>query len=317
MSTLEQRYRKVIRLLPKAYRADRSEEILGTLLDDARPGQKRPQLKEVASLGGLALRLRFGAPGASPGGELFGQVARRVILIGLLLACLENSFGPYLIVVDVVRLRALPSPAADLTLAEAGEWLLFSVLLLSVLRGWWRTSRVLSILGFLLLTAEQAAVVVQNMKFPGEIGIFAVLVFPTVSWLLNSITLLAVIPAFHREAPRVGGQRWWILIWALAGVLYGAHLAFVGPYTSLVLVAAAAVGLALVVKKAAASPVWPIALVVASWPLVLLAADAYAVAPFGAGTGATIMVLVVGGIDAFLLCTAFAFAAARRRRVPA
>jgi hypothetical protein len=315
VSTLEQRYRKVIRLLPKAYRAERSEEILGTLLDDARPGQKRPQLREVASLGGLALRLRFGAPGASPGGERAGQVARRVILIGLLIGCLDNTFGPTLLVINPDRLHAFPSVETDLMLTQTGNLVLFTALLLSLLRGWWRTGRVLSIVGVLALAAEEALQIAQNLSFPFyQTEAFAVFAFPAVFWLLNSITLLAVIPAFHRQAPRVGGQPWWILLWAL---LCCGQAVDLGTYVIQLVVVAAAVGLGIAVRQAVVSSVWPIALVIASWPAFLGAIETYATQGSWDYAVATATLVVACAADAFLLCTALVFVAVRRRRVAA
>jgi hypothetical protein len=57
--TLDDRYRRLLRSYPKGYRRERSAEILGTLMDLARPGQQRPALREAAALvlGGLRTRV--------------------------------------------------------------------------------------------------------------------------------------------------------------------------------------------------------------------------------------------------------------------
>ncbi len=58
MTTLERRYRRMLYTYPYDYRAERGDEILGTLLDGARAGQTRPTLRERRALlfGGLKVR---------------------------------------------------------------------------------------------------------------------------------------------------------------------------------------------------------------------------------------------------------------------
>jgi hypothetical protein len=58
MSTLEQRYRRMLVLLPGTYR--RGEEVLSTLMDGAGDGQRWPRLGEASSLVALAMRTRTG-----------------------------------------------------------------------------------------------------------------------------------------------------------------------------------------------------------------------------------------------------------------
>ncbi|MFG2041550.1 hypothetical protein [Dactylosporangium sp. NPDC048998] len=57
---LGDRYRALLRWYPADYRAERGEEIIGTYLDLARPGQRRPRPADVADLvrGGLRQHLR-------------------------------------------------------------------------------------------------------------------------------------------------------------------------------------------------------------------------------------------------------------------
>ena len=58
MSALERRCRRLLRAYPAGYRAERGEEILGTLLESAPDGRTRPGRREVAALvlGGLRVR---------------------------------------------------------------------------------------------------------------------------------------------------------------------------------------------------------------------------------------------------------------------
>jgi hypothetical protein len=55
---LERRYRRLLRSYPLAYRQERAEEMISTLLELARPGQRRPTFREAAALalGGLRTR---------------------------------------------------------------------------------------------------------------------------------------------------------------------------------------------------------------------------------------------------------------------
>jgi hypothetical protein len=59
--TLQRRYRRLLWAYPKAYRAARGDEIVGTLLDAARPGQRRPGVRESSGLLLGGLRTRTGA----------------------------------------------------------------------------------------------------------------------------------------------------------------------------------------------------------------------------------------------------------------
>ncbi|MEZ7125248.1 hypothetical protein ACBR40_07915 [Nonomuraea sp. AD125B] len=64
MTTLEQRYRRLLAWYPKDHRALHEEEMLGVLLAASAPGQNRPAWREAFDLvrGGLAIRLRRLAP---------------------------------------------------------------------------------------------------------------------------------------------------------------------------------------------------------------------------------------------------------------
>ncbi|HZM80815.1 MAG TPA: hypothetical protein VFC19_34265 [Candidatus Limnocylindrales bacterium] len=59
MSPLERRYRLLLKAYPAEYRAVRGDEIVATLLDNARPGQRVPSPADVADILGHALRRRF------------------------------------------------------------------------------------------------------------------------------------------------------------------------------------------------------------------------------------------------------------------
>ncbi|MGH3713945.1 MAG: hypothetical protein ACRDT4_10870 [Micromonosporaceae bacterium] len=56
---LARRYRTLLRAYPKSYRERRGEEILGTLLDTAGPGQSRPSLADATDLIAAGVRQRL------------------------------------------------------------------------------------------------------------------------------------------------------------------------------------------------------------------------------------------------------------------
>jgi hypothetical protein len=98
LNVLEPRYRRLLTLLPSAYRERRAEEMLGMLLDGAAEGQRWPRAAEAASLAGLAVRLRTGAAGGSPRASAFGEVLQRFAPAGLIIQTLyyASIFGELL-----------------------------------------------------------------------------------------------------------------------------------------------------------------------------------------------------------------------------
>ncbi|MFY1577918.1 hypothetical protein ACN26Z_23740 [Verrucosispora sp. WMMD703] len=78
MSTLERRYRHLLRAYPTDYRHDRGDEIVGTYLDLADPRRRWPSVADAADLvrGGLRQRLRAaGATDLIPGVRLAALLA--------------------------------------------------------------------------------------------------------------------------------------------------------------------------------------------------------------------------------------------------
>ncbi|YCK37352.1 hypothetical protein ACNF49_25860 [Actinomadura sp. ATCC 39365] len=66
---LEKRYRRLLRAYPEDYRAEHGEELIGTLLEAARPGARRPSLRETLPLlaGGFTVRVRATRAAGVPG----------------------------------------------------------------------------------------------------------------------------------------------------------------------------------------------------------------------------------------------------------
>jgi hypothetical protein len=62
MSSLADRYRRLLVFYPAGYREDRGEEIVNTLLEGASPGRKRPTPREIVNLAVHGMRCRLGRP---------------------------------------------------------------------------------------------------------------------------------------------------------------------------------------------------------------------------------------------------------------
>jgi hypothetical protein len=260
VTTLEERYRRVLGFLPKGYRAERGEEMLTALLDGAGDGQKRPTLREVWALATLSVRLHFGARGASPTGVLTGQVARRVVLVWF---TFQAALGAAALVsaeqVNVRLHRGLFGPGLrDLHIfPDAWTVILLAIALLLGLR---RTSRILCV-GSLLIEADNLWLQPRAWDLSWSIGASTYS-----SAALDVLILLAVFPAFHRGAPRPTGRRWWF-----AALIVGVVVPLLDSLSFLTTAGlAVAVAAGVGVWKARVSPEWPIALTVSSLSPLLL-----------------------------------------------
>ncbi|WP_238015465.1 hypothetical protein KZZ52_11660 [Dactylosporangium sp. AC04546] len=92
---LARRYRALLRAYPRSYREQRGDELLGTLLDAAPPGRRRPAAREAVSLlrEGFALRAGLGSlhtPAA------FWRDGLHIGALLLLLATLTDAATPWL-----------------------------------------------------------------------------------------------------------------------------------------------------------------------------------------------------------------------------
>jgi hypothetical protein len=82
---LERRYRRLLTLLPRAYRADRGEEMLTVLMDSAPARRRWPKLGEVFSLATHGVRVRSGLSAeVAPSASAARPLMRAVALLGTL-----------------------------------------------------------------------------------------------------------------------------------------------------------------------------------------------------------------------------------------
>jgi hypothetical protein len=79
VSPLERRYRWLLRAYPAQYRSGRADEMLGTLLETAAPGQRRPSAREATALITGGIRARAARNASAP--------ARASLRLAAMLAC--------------------------------------------------------------------------------------------------------------------------------------------------------------------------------------------------------------------------------------
>ncbi|MFC0863799.1 hypothetical protein ACFHYQ_15960 [Sphaerimonospora cavernae] len=210
MSLLEDRYRRVLRLLPASYRAEREEEMVSAFLDGAGPAaddddDARPRWPEIASIAALAVRVRLGGAGAAPRSIAWGRAVRLTALLGLAfqatMSCvyLAQALGAY-------GVFPMPYAHGEMPFGEPGSaeraWYLFKDLApalwivgyVALVRGRPRVAKVAAVLGLIAHCAD-FAVVWAGAHYPPFLT----------QWVIQSLMLvvpaLALLVGFHRDAP--------------------------------------------------------------------------------------------------------------------
>ena len=129
---LEQRYRRVLRLLPGYYRDTWEEDMVAAFLDSWMTGDPdedsvtmefdRPSRAEVASVIGLAARLYLGGAGAPRRYFAWGQAVRGAALALLLVHAAAGLDGLVSVFLHGSH-RIIPAPPATIyTTSPSGVW---------------------------------------------------------------------------------------------------------------------------------------------------------------------------------------------------
>ncbi|GAA3222962.1 hypothetical protein GCM10020216_035560 [Nonomuraea helvata] len=212
---LERRYRSVLRMLPATYRAEREEEMVsafmevcGDVPDEENP---RPRWGEIASVLGLAVRLRLGGAGAGPRFAVWGAAVRLVALLGLAFQSVLGLFGLFALVnlgLGSEGPGVFGAPESGLRLS----WILTGV------------ESVLWVTAFVALTRGG----VRQAKVAAGVATASVLAElattadpPRLAWnvavgLLTVVPTLALFAAYHRDAPALR-LAWWQAVAPPAG----------------------------------------------------------------------------------------------------
>lgn len=270
------RYRRVLTLLPRAYREERGEEMLGVMLDGAQDaGRDRPTPAELLSVLGLSLRLRTGAPGASARARSVGETLRLVTLLGLLLQVgdFAQSLAGDMSVASINpdSLYGFGAGGVGLAVIVICGFLCPFLAMAALLNGRRR-------LGVLLAANPVVFVLAVFGVFTSDFG------NTSSSSRILSLSAVCAVPAmagllgFQLGAQRMARPRLWFITMAVIGVVcLAVDYANDRPLGSAwaeasngfaIGCACLAVGISL--SRARRGAIWPVALMVAGAPLLLL-----------------------------------------------
>ncbi len=216
---LEDRYRRVLRLLPGYYRARWEEDMVAAYLDSRMTGEEdedeyilefgRPAWPEVASVAALAARLYLGGAGTPRRYFAWGQAVRRAVLAVTLVHASQGLTGLMLLAWRRHQASWLPAlPASLAGPVPGGFWPVVAntigcawiVIFLVLVLGQYRTARVIAALA----VAADLAYLLQA-QFAG------LLLRPLGSWssfILFDLTPVLAMAAFHRDAPPAARRPW-------------------------------------------------------------------------------------------------------------
>jgi hypothetical protein len=228
VTRLEQRYRRVLGLLPAAYRDLWEEEMVAAFLEsldtaDAEAAQYaadfgRPSWPEVASVAALAMRLRLGTlglyrrgAGAPPRAAVWGQAVRLAALVGMLANAVAATIGLGSALWLAGKLWWLPAPPADGAPATlSGTWqavltiagFLWLPAYVGLLLGYLGVARLLAALAVL---PKAAAASLATVHLVGGAAAFVLTIWCN---LLLEVLLVVALAAFGPQAPPPRRQPW-------------------------------------------------------------------------------------------------------------
>jgi hypothetical protein len=216
---LEQRYRRVLRLLPGWYRDKWEEDMVAAFLDSWVSGDPeddewalefcKPTWPEVASVAGLAARLYLGGAGWPRRYFAWGQAVRNAVL-AVILAHAVLGLNVLVRTAWSRRLFGLPAPPASLLIASpGGVWPMvfyvvnfaWIVIFVTLVLGHYRTARVLAALA---IVPDLAALLQAQFT-----GIMPAPFGPWAWWVLFNLVPVLAMAAFHSGARPRGCPGCW------------------------------------------------------------------------------------------------------------
>jgi hypothetical protein len=222
---LEQRYRRVLRLLPGYYREQWEEDMVAAFLDSWLTGDpdtdecvlefRKPAWQEVASVVLLAARLYLGGAGAPRRYFAWGQAVRNTVLALLMVHAVRGMDG--LRLVFLARgshpLGILPVPPAVMAPVPGIAWpdavwyvagyvwiVIFVALVLGHYRFAWVLGAIAAVLDLVWLAQGQLTGALLS-----PFGSWAF-------WLLHDLAPVLAMAAFHRDAPPVARWPWLVAL---------------------------------------------------------------------------------------------------------
>ena len=244
MTRLEERYRRVLRLLPASYREVWEEDMVSTYLasvdtddrDDAEYAAEYgwPGWSEVASIVALAVRLRVGSAGAPPRYAMWGEAVRRAALGAMLVNAAASLVGVVMMLWFAGLIPLVPPPPVlpgppgypdpwyRMFLFAGLARLLWLPAYLALVLGYRAAGRWLaSVAAAAAVLSTAAAAVLTPDPISGE---------ACYSLLVNVLLVLA-LAAFHRDAPPVV-RRSWLAALGVCTVVATGHMLLLIPPTN-------------------------------------------------------------------------------------
>lgn len=219
MTPLEQRYRRLLLLLPAYYRRAWEEDMVATFLGRVLPEDEEdaevaaecggPRGADMARVVVLAARLRLGGPGASPRHRVWGAAVRRAALLAFLAHAVLALF--WLGIMGWVAIHPpsppMPDSAADVTMTPPLAWLrvqawvtlLWVPAYVVLVGGHRRAARVLALL---------PPVVSLGWATTTDNGVFDVFLAENLCRLLLAVIPVLALSAFHDDAPPLRRRPW-------------------------------------------------------------------------------------------------------------
>jgi hypothetical protein len=217
---LEQRYRRVLRLLPGYYRVKWEEDMVAAFLDSSLAGDpeedewilefSKPTWSEIASVADLAARLYLGGAGAPRRYFAWGQAVRGAVLAVIGVHAVV-SLDALVRLAWIHRLLGVPpAPASMVTSTPGGflppaAWYLgdcaWIVVFVMVILGHYRVARVYAVLAII-----PDLVWLTQGQFTGALP--ATSLGPWSFWVLLNLAPVLALAAFHRDAPPAARWSW-------------------------------------------------------------------------------------------------------------
>jgi len=224
VTRLEERYRRVLKLLPAPYREVWEEDMVATFLagvvtDDPEANEfaadyGRPSWPEVVSGAALAVRLRLGGAGAPPRYAVWGAAVRRAVLICLLVNAASSAVGLIFTLWLAGRLPLLAPPSEEVLMASPAPTL-------------WQLAGLLWLPGYLLLVFGQtraarwlAAVAVASSLITIVLNVHGPAVAAWFNVALDAV-VVAGLAAFRADTPPVARRPWLVGLALAIGVVSG------------------------------------------------------------------------------------------------
>ena len=215
---LEQRYRRVLRLLPGYYRDKWEQDMVAAFLDSWLTGDPeddeaileycKPTWQELASVVSLAARLYLGTASAPRRYFAWGQAVRGAVLV-LLLAHGARALDAFARLAWARGLFGVPAPPANMVITPpSGTWTdvfyvvsyVWIMIFVLMLLGHYRTARVITMLAIIPdLIALVQAQLTGTVQAPFGSWSF---------WVLLDLAMVLAMAAFYRDAPPVARRPW-------------------------------------------------------------------------------------------------------------